>query len=158
MKSSTTSEKEQQQQQHQQPAVGVVLPVRGASGRTTDNWRTQLKREGRGRLFRVRGGEGHGRGEARSGTAYRARGITARRRRRRRRRRKKFSRTRETTTKRAVNVVSGSAEDVRRRSRSSCEGLKSSPPKTRENDERVCWECECGEIPSSSFSSVSHEY
>ena len=45
LKSSTTSEKEQQQQQqqqHQQPAVGVVLPVRGASGRTTDNWRTQL--------------------------------------------------------------------------------------------------------------------
>ena len=39
---SSTSEKEQQQQQQQQPAVGVVLPVRGASGRTTDNWRTQL--------------------------------------------------------------------------------------------------------------------
>ena len=46
LKSSTSEEegeKEHQHQHHQQqPAVGVVLPVRGASGRTTDNWRTQL--------------------------------------------------------------------------------------------------------------------
>ena len=46
LKSSSTSEEEgEEEHQHhhqQQPAVGVVLPVRGASGRTTDNWRTQL--------------------------------------------------------------------------------------------------------------------